>query len=612
MASMMANLTKKALFMAAAKGAVKTPARNIVSSHVEGLTTKHMWFAADHGKSELRRTQPLVWEFQVTFLQRRGMHILSGKRARYGGQGGRAHYIHRSAVVEVPTNALIRFYLFWKSKFGRVCVGCTTFAIGMTGLGLTIKRMQGRHASLPWLVSKENSVAELTVPVLDNTGMSSNQLWVEREISVNLMVQRIFRHIFIFFPLAVSYLPFRLLGGSALDLWWRWAIAELERSGPAFVKLGQWAATRTDIFPQDLCSRLSILHSNAQTHDIESSLDDLLLLMRNSGYQLLSLDKTPIGSGCIAQVHRAVIMKDDEPMKVAIKIIHPEVPSTSYADIHLMLSLATLVEKLPRLRWLSLRESVEEFAGLMQNQIDLRVEANNLEMFSQNFKSWEEVKFPLPIRPLVSENILVETLQDGIPLAELISGNLSDQTDIRRKVADIGMRAFLAMCFKHNFIHGDLHPGNVLVSFGEDNNGPIRVSFLDAGITSQLSDRDKKNFVALFGAVVQRDGRLAAQLMLENARDHACDNVEAFCDGMERLVNDALGRGLVLGKFRAGQILAQAFTLACLHRVKIESNFAAVCLAVMVLDGVGRELDPSLDLLQMAAPIVLRQLIDRR
>mmetsp|Transcript_38338 Transcript_38338/g.120713 ORF Transcript_38338/g.120713 Transcript_38338/m.120713 type:complete len:101 (-) Transcript_38338:2059-2361(-) len=100
--------------------------------------------------------------------------------------------------------------------------------------------------------------------------------------------------------------------------------------------------------------------------------------------------------------------------------------------------------------------------------------------------------------------------------------------------------------------------------------------------------------------------------MLENARDHACDNVEAFCDGMERLVNDALGRGLVLGKFRAGQILAQAFTLACLHRVKIESNFAAVCLAVMVLDGVGRELDPSLDLLQMAAPIVLRQLIDRR
>lgn len=250
------------------------------------------------------------------------------------------------------------------------------------------------------------------------------------------MVQRIFRHIFIFFPLAVSYLPFRLLGGSALDLWWQWAIAELERSGPAFVKLGQWAATRTDIFPQDLCSRLSILHSNAQTHDIESSLDDLLVLMRNSGYQLLSLDKTPIGSGCIAQVHRAVIMKDDEPMKVAIKIIHPEVPSTSYADIHLMLSLATLVEKLPRLRWLSLRESVEEFAGLMQNQIDLRVEANNLEMFSQNFKSWEEVKFPLPIRPLVSENILVETLQDGIPLAELISGELGCPTcDVRLMLA---------------------------------------------------------------------------------------------------------------------------------------------------------------------------------
>ena len=182
------------------------------------------------------------------------------------------------------------------------------------------------------------------------------------------------------------------------------------------------------------------------------------------------------------------------------------------------------------------------------------------------------------------------------------------------EVARIGVNAFLEMCFSHNFVHGDLHPGNILVSARtpDDSTGRpavTKVSFVDAGITSELSANDRRNFVALFAAIVKRDGRRAGRLMIDHARSDDCVDPDAFCEGIGRLVDSALGHHLRLESIQVSSLLAQAFALACKHRVKIESNFANVCIAIMVLEGVGRELDPSLDILQVAAPIVLRSFV---
>ncbi len=150
-----------------------------------------------------------------------------------------------------------------------------------------------------------------------------------------VVVVRLVRHALVFVPLALLYLPCRVAGDYAHDLWWRWAIFAIEASGPALLKLGQWAATRSDMFPSDLCRRLSQLHSNARAHPLALSAGDLQELLRAGGYVLVSIDEEPIGSGCVAQVHRAVIaprttadgaadaLQEQQQRAVAVKIVHP-------------------------------------------------------------------------------------------------------------------------------------------------------------------------------------------------------------------------------------------------------------------------------------------------
>ena len=125
--------------------------------------------------------------------------------------------------------------------------------------------------------------------------------------AIGWVALRLLRHMFVFVPLAALYLPCWLVGSQMHDLWWKGALFALESSGPALVKLGQWAATRSDLFPTELCRRLSQLHAGARTHPLHESAVALDALLRGSNYSLLSIDPEPIGSGCIAQVHRAVI-----------------------------------------------------------------------------------------------------------------------------------------------------------------------------------------------------------------------------------------------------------------------------------------------------------------
>ena len=206
----------------------------------------------------------------------------------------------------------------------------------------------------------------------------------EQGPSLVLVAVRLVRHVLVFAPLVLLYLPCRLAGTSVHDLWWSWAIFALEASGPALVKLGQWAATRSDMFPSDLCRRLAQLHANARTHRLALSAGELQELLRAGDYVLVSIDEEPIGSGCIAQVHRAIIaprtqQEEEQQRTVAVKakilkkfflyfrqetraltfenicqLVHPGVHSAALADVEALRYIAGAAEVLPRLRFLLL------------------------------------------------------------------------------------------------------------------------------------------------------------------------------------------------------------------------------------------------------------------
>lgn len=403
----------------------------------------------------------------------------------------------------------------------------------------------------------------------------------------------------LFWPLAISYPIAKLF--HAEERWWDYALVAVQMCGPTVVKFFQWAATRRDIFPADFCERCSRLHARTVPHSMKSTEATLAAAFGKDWKQYLTLDPTPVGSGCVAQVYRGKLTLDGKVHDVAVKVIHPHIKEGVRSDLDLMRTFAWFVELFPSLEFTSMQDSVEEFSKLMLLQLDLRIEARNMQRLYNNFKGFPGVEFPQIYERFMTADAIVETFMEGVSIKEYFHR----EEKKRKALAHHALDAFFKMLLKDNFVHTDLHPGNLFVR--EDHKGhPILVIF-DTGIVTELGPQDRINFIELFTAVVHRDGRRAAELMMERARVNECTDPEGFKRDMSALISDVMSHGLNLSHVRVGELLSRVLTMSCQYRVKIESNFTAVILSLMVLEGVGRSLDPDLDLFKMALPILVSE-----
>lgn len=508
-----------------------------------------------------------------------------------------------------------------------------------------------------------------------------------------------------FFPLLFLY-PLTYLAPGLSTLWFHLLLKATETSGPTYIKLGQWASTRRDLFSEAFCDLFSKLHVQVTPHPWART---EYLLQQAFGQDWASLlifeTQEPVGSGCVAQVYKAfastaLLEKDkirrprglsvpqlssgtravgmqreswengwrpsenladeaflekllvatadclrseadrseapghppkaDHLIPVAVKVLHPGLLSQVYMDLLLMKIGSHALGLLPGVKWLSLPEIVEEFEKLMVQQIDLRYEARNLEHFQHNFQNMASVKFPTPLPPLITRDILVETYEESVPVSSYQQAGIP--TDLKRKIAQLGINMLLKMVFVDNFVHGDLHPGNILVQ-GADGLSPslemqrqqqvkvcdmlvatiapalcpLRLVLLDAGIVTELQASDLRNFRAVFLAVVMGQGHRVAELILHHARANECTDVERFKAEMAMLVTQARKNTITLEKLHVSSLLSSVFKLLMTHKVKLESNFASIVFAIMVLEGLGRSLDPKLDILEAAKPFLLKE-----
>ncbi|CAM9437900.1 unnamed protein product, partial [Sphacelaria rigidula] len=374
----------------------------------------------------------------------------------------------------------------------------------------------------------------------------------------------------------------------------------IEYSGPTFIKAAQWVSTRRDSFPEELCNRLGQLHTFTRSRPKSYGEDALDVAFGSSWRESLLLEEEALGSGCVAQVYKGRMIGGSEAGRsIAVKVVDPQTRIAVDSDLTLMRAVVAVLESIPRLHWLSLCETVNEFAHLMESQLDLRQEARNLERFREDFRGDPSLVFPRPVHPWVADSVLVEDFKEGQPISMFFGGEES------RRLAGMGLKMFLKMVFINNFVHGDLHPGNLLVGRQDNSEEPCLV-ILDAGIVSELDEGDRKNFVDLFYAIVVGDGKLAGRLMIERARNQRCKDPDRFCTEVDSLVQRARSSGLRLGQIQAGQLLTRMFSLCLHHEVKLESKFSSVVLAIAVLEGVGRSLDPDCNILEASLPVVAR------
>jgi len=383
----------------------------------------------------------------------------------------------------------------------------------------------------------------------------------------------------------------------------RWALPQL---GPSFVKAAQWMATRRDLFSARLCTQLGILHDRVPLRNTK---------VEKITIEGLIIDESKLlGCGSAGRVWQGTYQGHD----VAVKVLHPHFAEQLELDLQLAFTVARCVHTIPPLRMLNAPRVVETLAQTLRPQADLRHEAQHLETFKSHFDGGQ-VWFPRVFQS--TRTVLVEELvQDAVPIRHYLE---SPNIAVRKELGSLLCRTFFQMVFWDNFVHGDMHPGNILVvqqakppSMWDTLTGTIptstipRICLLDAGIAVQLRPNDQRNLLDLFRAVVTNQGTEAGRLMVERAQYERASatpgGVEAFAHGIGDIVQEFHSqKSLTFGKLRVGSLLQRVLDLCRVHGVEIDPNMSSIVVSVLVLEGLARSLDPSLNLMDAAIPFVI-------
>lgn len=379
-------------------------------------------------------------------------------------------------------------------------------------------------------------------------------------------------------------------GKEARQAWFASRLATiLVALGATFVKVGQIMSTRPDLFPPHIIRALTRLQDNVGAfawQDVERTVQTDF--GKPTSELFASFDQTPVASASVAQVHRATLPNGDE---VAVKVRRPRLDDIVHFDLSIMRLVAKITSIVPSIRLLAPVESVDEFGRSIRDQIDLRIEAGNNKRFTANFAADPDVGFPALYPELCSRHVLTMRFIRGVKVLDAPAQQGTDAT----RLARIGFRTLLKMVFADGFVHADLHPGNIFV----DANG--KVIILDLGLTAELDDAARRAFALFFASWAGRNGKTMAKLMSELSPSSKVADYAAY----EREVEEFVGRyhGKALGEVQVSTVAFDMFNILRRHRVRVNPVYTMCNVAIAVTEGIGKQLDPSLDLVQEALPI---------
>ena len=383
-----------------------------------------------------------------------------------------------------------------------------------------------------------------------------------------------------------------LRGKARRQAWFAHRLRALIRGlGATYVKVGQIMSTRPDLLPPHVVRALETLQDNVGAfafRDVERTFQAEFGRAPEEIFD--RFERAPIASASVAQVHRAVLPGGRE---VAVKVRRPRIEQIVSFDLAVMRLFARAVALVPSFRLLAPVESVDEFGRAIRTQIDLTVEAGNNRRFRANFAGDTDVFLPELVPELCSRQILTMTFVRGVKLLD----HRRVEADPTR-LARIGFRLLLRMVFEHGFVHADLHPGNILVT------DEGKVALLDLGLTAELDEQHRRIFALYFAAWAQGDGATMARLMAEFSPSARVVDYAGYQADIERFVGRYHGKAL--GEVAVSQVVFDMMGILRRHRVRVNATFTMVNIAIAVTEGIGKQLDPRLDLMNEALPFFAR------
>ena len=369
----------------------------------------------------------------------------------------------------------------------------------------------------------------------------------------------------------------------------------LESLGPIFVKFGQMLSTRRDLLPPDLADELALLQDRVPPFPVEQALGVIEDFYQKPIDEVFrNFNRTPVASASVAQVHFAELPDGTE---VAVKILRPGIERVIAHDIALLETAAIMLEKLwIEGRRLKPREVVAEFSKYLNDELDLMREASSCSQLRRNFTDSALLVVPEVYWDWCGKSVMVMERMHGVPISqtEALRAQGTDLSALSRA----GVEIFFTQVFRDGFFHADMHPGNIFV------HADGRYIALDFGIMGTLNEEDKNYLAQNFLAFFKRDYRRVALAHIEAGWVPAKTRVDEFEAAIRTVCEPIFDKPLKDISF--GKTLLRLFQTARRFEMEVQPQLVLLQKTLLNIEGLGRQLDPDLDLWKTAKPFLER------
>ena len=382
----------------------------------------------------------------------------------------------------------------------------------------------------------------------------------------------------------------------------------LESLGPIFVKFGQVLSTRRDLLPVDIADELALLQDRVPPFDSAIAIGIIERAFKKKVDDIfVSFERQPVASASIAQVHFAVLKdREGQHRDVAVKVLRPGMLEVIDKDLDLMRMMAGWVESLSEDgKRLKPREVVAEFDKYLHDELDLVREASSAAQLRRNMTDLNLVLIPEMFWDFCMPDVMVMERMKGVPINQ-VERLRAAGVDIPKLARD-GVTIFFTQVFRDGFFHADMHPGNIQVSLDAATFG--QYISLDFGIVGTLTETDKEYLAQNFTAFFRRDYKRVAELHIESGWVPASTRVDELESAVRTVCEPYFDRPLK--ELSLGMVLMRLFQTSRRFHVEIQPQLVLLQKTLLNIEGLGRQLDPDLDLWATAKPFLEKWMLNQ-
>jgi ubiquinone biosynthesis protein len=387
---------------------------------------------------------------------------------------------------------------------------------------------------------------------------------------------------FIFYPLNVFFK--KDFSGQIL-------VELCNKLGPVYIKFGQTLSTRPDLIGEEICQSLQTLQDKLPPFPFQTVKNIIEREINQDIDKVFSMfEQQAFAAASVAQVHKAKLLSGQD---VAVKVLRPEIHQTYKRDLKVLALLANILSGLfPKLKKLKIKEVIAIFDATMKLELNLRMEAANCSELRDNLTKDDDVYLPQIYWDLTTEKVLTTEWVEGTSIYEAKKlQQLGFDTALLSKKMAI---SFFNQTYRDGFFHGDLHPGNILIT------QEGKIGFIDFGIMGRLSDKDRFSVAQILHGFLTRNYMQVAKIHMQAGYIPQDTDLALFAQHCRAICDPIVGKALK--DVSISKILSQMFSVIQEFGLEIQPQLISLQKSMVIIEGIGKILNPEINMWELAYP----------